>query len=152
MLVLGIGNILMKDDGIGVYLSRDLAEKNISAIEVREIGSENWRIVSEMENFQKVILVDASRLGFSPGTTYFLKDFDIINTYPVSLHQDNFMADIFLYKQKYGIPEEIYLFGIEPYEVNWGLGLSPFMEKKFTSISGKLRKFLRNTKRTRGEI
>lgn len=145
-LVVGIGNILMEDDGIAIELCRYLHKMDIPYTKILEAGTENWRIFSELDGFDRLIIVDAVNCGYKPGTVALFKDFEVLNTHPVSLHDKSFLSDIFIYKKLKGKPKQIYLFGIEPYKVDWHIGISPNLKSKFFSIAEKLEKTITGEK------
>ncbi len=138
LLIAGIGNILMKDEGVGVYQARSFSKKKIKGIEVVEIGTETWKIPLEAENFENLLIIDAVKFGNHPGTVYFIKNFELDDLPSFSLHQKDFIKELFLIKELKGKPENMYLFGIEPESIEWGIGLSPSLEKKFEEIQEKL--------------
>ncbi len=129
----------MEDDGIGIELCRHLQKNDIPYTKVLDIGTENWRISSQLDGFDRLIIVDAIRFGYKPGTVALLKDFDAFDTCPISLHDKNFLSDVFIYRELKGIPKQIYLFGIEPYKIDWHIGISPVLKSKFFLIAEKLK-------------
>ncbi|HDN97601.1 MAG TPA: hydrogenase maturation protease, partial [bacterium] len=103
-----------------------------------EVGTETWKIFPEAENFENLLIIDAVKFGNYPGTVYFIKNFEISSLPYFSLHQKDFIKEIFLIKELKGKPRNVYLFGIEPESIGWGIGLSESLERKFEQIQEKL--------------
>jgi hydrogenase maturation protease len=142
ILVLGLGNVLMKDEGVGVHLCRYLKDRNLPGVQVEEIGTEAWRLMDTVEDFACVILVDALDTGGRAGQVEIWKDFELSGGSGVSLHEADFVSEVCLAKKLTGRPEEFYLFGIQPGKVEWGLGLSDVLQKEFEDLARKLEQFV----------
>ncbi|MCM8772542.1 MAG: hydrogenase maturation protease [Candidatus Omnitrophica bacterium] len=138
LLVFGIGNTLRMDDGIGVYLVRELENYfDKEEIKIYEIGTETWRLFSiiEEEECENVVIVDAINLNFIPGFVYLSKNPEIKDFCSFSLHEKNYLSEIDF---EFLPSKNIYIFGIEPYKTDWGIGLSEILKKKFNEILEKL--------------
>ena len=74
ILVMGIGNFLMGDEGVGVHFIINY-EKNLSTreVEVLDGGTGGFHLMSHFEGHEKVILIDATMDGKPPGTVTLLK-------------------------------------------------------------------------------
>ncbi|MDR1876999.1 MAG: HyaD/HybD family hydrogenase maturation endopeptidase [Flavobacteriaceae bacterium] len=113
ILILGIGNYLMGDEGVGVHFIKDLDTirfpENISFVDG---GTGGFTLVPYIESHKTVILVDATKDGKEPGTVSLLKP-KFSKDFPVSLSGHNFglkdMVEILTMMDK--MPE-IYLFTI----------------------------------------
>lgn len=142
LIVLGIGNTLRMDDGIGVYLVREL--KNYYSeeeVKIYEIGTETWRIlpIIEEERCENLLVVDTITFNFIPGFVYISKNPDISDFYTFSSHEKNYLEDITL--SCFEFLKNFYIFGIEPYKVDWKIGLSEILLRNFEEILNKLIKF-----------
>jgi len=69
-IVIGIGNSLMGDEGIGVHVARYLSQNATlpDGIEVLDGGTGGFHLMGHFQGYDRVILVDASVDGKSPGT------------------------------------------------------------------------------------
>lgn len=113
ILVLGIGNYLMGDEGVGVQFIQNIDQakfpQNISFIDG---GTGGFTLIPYIENHQHVILVDATMDGKEEGTITLLKP-KFSDDFPVSLSGHNFglkdMVDILTFMDK--MPN-IYLFTV----------------------------------------
>jgi len=69
ILVLGIGNYLMGDEGVGVHVAQQLATgPQHSAITVIDGGTGGFHLLEYFEEYNPVILIDATLDGRPPGT------------------------------------------------------------------------------------
>ena len=73
-LVLGIGNLLCSDDGVGLHIIEKLREENMG-MDLKEASS-GLDILDAVKGYDRVILVDAIRSGGEPGTIYELSPED----------------------------------------------------------------------------
>lgn len=142
LIVLGIGNTLRMDDGIGIYLIREL--KNYFSedeVKIFEIGTETWRILPIIEEIKSknILIVDTINFNFLPGSVYISKNPDIFDLHIFSSHEKNYLNDIVL--SCFEFLENIYIFGIEPYKIDWEIGLSSLLNLKFKEILNKLIEF-----------
>lgn len=135
--VLGIGNLLLKDEGAGIHLLRLLRETNseYTNVELIDAGT-SVDIPIFVDKVDKLIILDAVNGGGEPGTIYHfeLKDTDTKWDVPLSFHQfgilDNLKVMTLLGKK----PKSIVIIGIEPKLVDWGIELSPEIESKLPQV------------------
>jgi hydrogenase maturation protease len=135
--VLGIGNLLLKDEGVGVHLVQKLAglvdDVNIQIIDA---GTYPDFVSLVSDNQDKLIIVDAVKTGDGPGTIYrfSLDDSGLADLPPLSVHDmgvlDSLRTLAFFNKQ----PKSTVVIGIEPKTIDFGLDLSPEIEKKLPEI------------------
>ena len=128
-LVLGLGNPLMSDEGIGVYLVQRLAKlkDKFSDVDFIDAGTGGMTILHLIENRSKVVIIDCARMGLQPGD---IRRFtpDQAETVKALSHQSLHEADILgiinLAKRLGQCPDRIVIFGIEPEVVQPGQQLS----------------------------
>lgn len=71
ILILGIGNILRKDDGAGVRAARYLMESDVPPdIEVFDGGCLGYDLLAVMANRRRIIIIDALKIDAEPGSIY----------------------------------------------------------------------------------
>src|SRR5210317_2180699 len=77
--VLGLGNILLRDEGIGVRIAERLINNFIfsPAVKVIDGGILGFGLINEIQDIQKLIVVDAVKAGEAPGTIYRFTQNDI---------------------------------------------------------------------------
>ncbi len=68
-LILGIGNLLMGDEGVGIHVVRRLeAEQPLPGVEVLDGGTGGFHLLGHFQNYDRVVLIDATMDGSPPGT------------------------------------------------------------------------------------
>ena len=73
-LVLGIGNLLMGDEGIGVHAVRRLLESPVpDGVDIVDGGTGGFHLLSYFEDYATMIMIDATMDGQPPGTVRTLK-------------------------------------------------------------------------------
>jgi hydrogenase maturation protease len=70
ILVLGVGNTLLSDDGIGIHVTETLRHKNGfgTHVTIRDGGTIGLSLLPEIEDADRLIVVDAARINGPPGT------------------------------------------------------------------------------------
>lgn len=130
-LVLGLGNLVHSDDGLGVHAIQLLQEtlKNDprvpSGVVLMDGGTQGLALLPHISAFERVIVVDALDVGEPPGTLVRLEN-DALRHLPgkASVHQLGF-ADLMVALELLGeSPEQIVLFGIQPLSIDWGTELT----------------------------
>ncbi|HVP37397.1 MAG TPA: hydrogenase maturation protease, partial [Terriglobales bacterium] len=91
ILVVGIGNLLLTDEGVGVHVIQELSKLKLpEGVELADIGTASFDLLTFMEGKDKVIIIDALVSDDKPGTLYHLSPEDLISGKSVlltSLHQ-----------------------------------------------------------------
>lgn len=130
VLVMGIGNTLQQDDGIGIHVTDTLragqaADPNLDIIDGGTIG---LSLLPEIEDADAVIIVDASEIGAKPGTIRVFRNQEIdrqISGKRRTVHEVA-LADLFSAAAIRGrSPEERVLVAIQPASTETGLEPTP---------------------------
>jgi len=127
--VIGIGNVLLKDEGVGIHVVRRLASLmgDRADVEFVDAGAAGMKLLHILRGRHKAVLVDCALMDESPGTLRrFLPDeVHSIKALPgLSLHEGDLLSVIRLSRELGECPEEIVIVGIEPDIVEPGEGLS----------------------------
>lgn len=136
--VLGMGNVLLRDEGIGCHVAHALEEIPVPDVEVID-GGTCPDMLQLLEDADKLVIVDAVKGGGTPGQIYRFHPEDItLEQKPLlSLHDMNLIDSLKLmqlwHPDKIGIGETV-IIGVEPKEIDWGLELSPELEKSMSQI------------------
>jgi hydrogenase maturation protease len=69
-LVVGVGNELLSDDGVGVHAARELQREPMPGVTVVEIGTAILHGLPFIEEADRVLVIDAAKGGRPPGTMY----------------------------------------------------------------------------------
>jgi hydrogenase maturation protease len=141
MLVMGIGNVLMMDDGIGVYLAKDL-KTEIWDEEIRFVIGETDvdYCLSEVKDDadELVIVIDAIQCGDEKGS---ISEQELIKlgTMEKGIAAHNYHLFHAICSKK-GI-----LIGIEPFEISFGFGLSTELRNRYPKIKQKVKEIIMHT-------
>ena len=68
ILVLGIGNLLMKDEGVGIHIIRRLSSEILPGTDLMDGGTGGLHLLGPIQSHRKVIVIDASLDEFPAGT------------------------------------------------------------------------------------
>ena len=121
-LVLGIGNSLLGDDGIGIHIARELAEKiDRDDVTVRDVGTDGLNLLEVMMGYDRLIVIDAIVTENGDiGAVYCLKPEQLYATsgFSVSPHHFNLATTLEIGRQLFPgeIPEDVTVFAIDTVE------------------------------------
>lgn len=131
MLIVGIGSILMGDDGAGIEVINRLGQIKLPEnVELLNAGLDSFGLLGKLEGRKKVIIVDALR-GGETGKVYTLS-FEEIEKFEFmySLHDFTIEHLIKTGQEIYSeFPEDIQIVGIGISDIEGGIGLSREVEK-----------------------
>ena len=138
IVVLGLGNTLLRDEGVGVRVIEELQKRYDFSPSVKLIdgGTVGFGLVTEIEGCKKLLVVDAVKAGNEPGTVYKFKRNDITVQIPqtLSVHNLGFFEALEHWKML-GIEPEVIFFGIEPEDMaSWGFDLTPCIQGKMPKL------------------
>jgi hydrogenase maturation protease len=135
--VVGVGNILMGDEGVGIEVVKRLEElpgigAGCDCIEIIDAGSGFLNIVSGLREYDKIIIVDAVHGGEAPGTVYRFRFEDVEGRRApdLSLHDFGVFESIQLERLVAPLPEDIVFYGVEPHSVRLSMELSDVVGAK----------------------
>ena len=136
--IVGVGNILLKDEGIGVRVVKQLENEYTFPPDIVLIdgGTDGPHLTSLMADFDKIIVIDAVEGGENPGTIYkfTLDQISFDTTTHLSIHQMGVLEALNQIKLLGKEPEVIFI-GIEPQDISpWGMKLSPVIEAKIPEL------------------
>lgn len=129
ILILGLGNPLQGDDGVGCRVVEALQAYQLpEGVEVLDGGTPGIGLLHLLEGRERVILVDAAEMGQPPGTMARFRPAEVVLTGSAerfSLHRSA-VSDALALAEALGLSlPEIVFFGVQPGRVGWGEGLSP---------------------------
>ena len=125
--VLGVGNLLLRDDGVGVQAIQLLERESWPAeVELVDGGTAGIDLSPVIESAQRLIVIDAVKGGCEPGAIYRLTPEVLRETRerPLSLHQVGFLEALEMAGWRLGQVPPTVIFGVEPQVIDWGLELS----------------------------
>ena len=137
-LVLGLGNILLRDEGIGVRAVELLTERYEfpPEVELLDGGTLGLNLLPYVEDADRLLIIDAVDVDGEPGTVVCLEGEEIPASLSVKIspHQVG-LADLLAAARLRGhCPGEMMLVGVQPSVVDVGLELSPPVEAQVASL------------------
>jgi hydrogenase maturation protease len=131
VLIAGVGNIFLRDDGFGVEVTRRLAAEALPDwVRVVDFGIRGVHLAYEMLDggYDTTIMVDATPRGEKPGTVYLiepdLKNFDGQQPASFDAHGMDPQLVFSTLKSFGGVPGRVLIVGCEPLDSDEGIGLS----------------------------
>ena len=116
ILILGLGNTILTDDGVGVYVAREIGNRiKDSTVQIQEAAVGGLELLNCITGFSKVILIDAVMTGqHRIGTLLKLKPEDFEGGSATARHQIGLHEALLLgRKLEMDLPETITIYGIE---------------------------------------
>lgn len=114
--VLGLGNPLLTDDGVGLVLLEQLREDSWVDVELVDGGTWGLSLLPVLADCDRVLVLDAVRAGNEPGTVVRGTGSDVprFYRYPLSPHQID-LTEVLAAAEMVGqVPSEVVVVGIEP--------------------------------------
>jgi hydrogenase maturation protease len=148
VLILGIGNTLLSDEGIGVHLVQRLQHQvgEVPGIECLDGGTLSFTLAEPIARADVLIVVDAARMGERPGTLKIFHDQEMdryLQGNRASVHEVSLGDLLDIARLSDTLPARRCLVGIEPEKLDWGESLSeavaPAVETGINEIVSLLR-------------
>ncbi len=135
---MGVGNLLLKDEGLGVHIAQLLEGHEFPAdidLEIIDGGVSSDAFLT-MKDVDKLIVVDAVVGGCEPGAVYRFNpdDVEIENEVEVSVHQWGLLEGLKMMELAGTKPAEVVIIGVEPKVVEWGMELSDEIKSRIPEI------------------
>ncbi len=132
--IVGIGNTLMTDDGVGVFAVKELARRFEfpETVELIDGGTKGIELLPYLEGSSRLLFIDAVNFGEAPGYIGEIEKDRIAEYFrtKLSVHQialpDMLGAGMLLGS----LPEEVHLIGIQPESVELGYGLTETISER----------------------
>jgi hydrogenase maturation protease len=132
-LIAGVGNLLMRDDGVGVHAIRELQRDPPPGVSVLDIGTAVMAALPYLERASRVLVIDAVRAGGRPGSIYLFNGRDADGgTPPASLHSIGPLEAVRRLCGEEG--PDITVLGVEPDIVDYGMELSPAVKAALPDV------------------
>ena len=136
ILIVGIGNLLCRDEGIGVHVIHEMKNMKLpDHIDLLDMGTSTMDLISYLEGVKKLIVIDAMKAGGAPGTIYKCRPEDLLpeEEGPISLHEIGLLETLSMAK-KLGMEIETVIVGVEPEIIDWGMELTEAVKNKIPLI------------------
>lgn len=136
-LILGVGNVLLADDGVGIHLIRKLQQMDLPKyVEVIDGGTQGFELINYFQGKKKIIIVDALKTDAEPGSVYRFtpEDINLKRHEAFSAHQSD-LSELLYFAQELTPKPEIIIYGIVAEEyVRFGMDLSPAVASRLDRI------------------
>ena len=138
ILVLGVGNILLKDEGVGVKaIEKLLGEYTFSPnVELLDGGTLGMALMDPIMACDRLVVVDAVVDGRDPGTIYHLTGIEMGKSvaFKNSMHQTDLLETLATCKLLGNCPETVVI-GVEPKDFDpWGTELTPPVQARLEDV------------------
>ncbi len=124
-VVLGVGNTLLCDEGVGVHVARVLAERLVDDdTAVIDAGTLSFVLAGFIDNAERLVIVDAAQLDAPPGTVTVFEgdamDRFIGTQRKLSVHEVSLLDLLQIARLTNRLPAQRALIGIQPQSTDWG--------------------------------
>ena len=137
-LILGVGNLLMSDEGVGIHVIQRLiaAYQLPEQVQILDGGTLGVDLLYYLEGIENLLLIDAVEAHKEPGTLIRLEGDEVpaFLSIKISPHQLGVPDMLAAAKLKDVYPQRIVLWGVQPERLEIGLNLSPKVESKVDTI------------------
>lgn len=137
ILILGVGNLLLSDEGIGVHVANELMKMELPPnVTVIEGGTDGFRLLNFITETDRLIVIDAVKGGAAPGSIYRFH-IDEVRKCPsgfkTSVHQIGVLEAIDL-SGLIGKTPHTTVIGVEPKSLEMGMELSAEVKARIPRI------------------
>lgn len=143
-LVLGLGNTIMSDDGIGPKVIRQLQEEDglPDGVVLLDGGTLGLDLLPHFEAVERLILVDAVETGNEPGTVVRLSGDEVPAALETKLspHQMGLKDLLAVARLMECLPREIVLIGVQPQSLEMDTELTPVVASRLPELAGMVRR------------
>lgn len=138
-LVLGIGNLLLGDEGVGVHAAQVLLIETLPGdTEVLDIGTAVLEAMDELETADRIVIVDAMQAGGQPGSIYRIPLENCKKTEQIGSMHGFDINRVMALSGRTDQPEVIVI-GVEPAVIDWSTELSPEVTAVFPTVLDTIR-------------
>ena len=135
ILVLGIGNMLLTDDGVGVFAAQALQKETWPEnITIMEAGTFTQDIFYLFEGYDVILVLDIVHAQAAAGTIYRLNEAQLVDDEKqrLSIHDTDLIDSLRMAELLHKRKPELVVLGMEPADyTSWNIGLSPTVQEKF---------------------
>jgi hydrogenase maturation protease len=145
VLVLGLGNELFTDEGVGVVAARRLAELDLPNVEILDGGTLGITLLPEIEGRESLLILDAvAKVGAQPGEIVEFEEEDLYRPLKLmySAHQVGIDETLTAARLIGKAPSRARAVGLVPYSLETGYGLSEQAQKRLDELLERARAVL----------
>ena len=149
VVVIGLGNVLMSDEGIGCAIAGVLSARRqeYPNVEFIDAGSGGMKLLHIISGRKKAIIVDCALMGTEPGTIKRFVPEDVQSVKKLShysLHEVDVLKIIEMSGKLGQSPDEVVIFGIEPQRIEPGRKLGETLSQRLPEYAATIEKELRD--------
>ena len=141
-LILGVGNLLLSDEGVGLrVVERLVATYDLpKGVQILDGGTLGLDLLYYLEGVENLLIVDAVEMGKEPGTLLRLEGDEVPSFLSIKMspHQIGVPDMLFAAKLKDVYPRNVVLWGVQPAALDTGLELSPRVAAQVDVLVGKV--------------
>ena len=140
--IIGIGNPVMADDGIGPRLISELEGSHLG-VDLIDMGTGGMQLVHVLAGYESVLIIDSADMGLSPGVLRVWAPEEVVSlkeTRAYSLHDWDLLRSIEISRNLGEAPDTILIFAVQPHSLAMRDGLSPELERLIPAYVEELRK------------
>jgi hydrogenase maturation protease len=138
VVIIGVGNLLLKDEGVGVHVVLELQKKGLPpAVEVHDGGVAGIGLLDFFPGASKVMLIDAADMNLEAGAVARFTPEEVagkIDGPRFSTHDIGLLEVLELARALDQSPPQVVIFGIQPKEISWGTELSPEVQASIPRV------------------
>lgn len=142
VLVLGVGNVIQTDDGVGVHaVERLQSEVFPEEVELVDGGTAGLDLLAVISGRRRLIVIDAVNGDMAPGTLFRFTPEDL-GTQCLrfdSLHQIGLLETLQMAELTACAPDRTVIFGVQPETIDWGTELTPAVAAVMERLLRKVR-------------
>ncbi|MGD9152340.1 MAG: hydrogenase maturation protease [Gammaproteobacteria bacterium] len=143
-LILGVGNIWRRDDGVGIEAIKLLRQESMTNVDLINGGIDGLSLIDVIKRYQRAIIIDAVDMQLTPGT---VKLFDIkeakikIKHDALSTHGFG-LAEVLGLLEKLGCKTKIKIIGVQPQDISFGEGMTELVKASLLKVVNLCRRIL----------
>ena len=138
MLILGLGNLLLQDEGVGIHAIRELAKRVLPPhVDAVDGGTAGLHLLDVMAGYGRVIIVDAIDADEAPGTILRFTPQEVAcegQAPPISLHQTEVLKVLELASYVGQPIPPVVVYGMQPQVMEWGTELSAPLRARLCAL------------------
>lgn len=137
-VVLGLGNPLFQDEGLGIHLIHQLMQTSANEqVDFVDGGTDALALLGVVEEAEHLLIIDAIDGDYPPGTIcqFAGKEIPLLVAGRMSVHQIGFQEVLALAELRGKLPAHIVLIGVQPESLDWGTELSPPVAKTLPCLT-----------------
>ena len=146
ILVLGLGNLLMSDDGLGSRVIEALEKEGLGSSEIRLLdgGTLGLDLLPRLEGIERLLIIDALQMGVAPGTLVRLEGEEVPRAFAnkLSVHQMGLQDLLAVAELQGNLPQELVVIGVQSAIIEMGMELSPAVAAAFDEVLEAVRQQL----------